>query len=108
MMNDTEVDGPLTWREEGRTEGRAEGRAKGRVEGRAEGGAEVVRRMAARKYGTETANRLAGKLATITDPERVDEIGRWLLRCEDGGELLERVERLCASPGAAGDSSSPG
>ena len=104
MINYTEVDWSVTWREEGRTEGRAEGRAKGRIEGRAEGGAEVVRRMAARKFGAETAQPLAGRLATITDPERVGEIGEWLLVCEDDDELLERVERLC---GTGADRSPP-
>ena len=61
-----------------------------------------------RKYGAETAERLGGKLAEIADAERTVEVGEWLLECEDGGELLERVERLCASPGAAGDDPSPG
>ena len=80
---------------------------EGRVEGRVEGFAEVVRRMAARKYGAGTAERLAGKLAEVADPERVGEVGEWLLECEDGGELLDRVERLCAAGAAGGGSPVP-
>ena len=75
----------------------AEGRAEGRSEGRTEGQVEVVRRMAARKFGAETAERLAGRLAEIADPERVGEVGEWLLECESGEDLLDRVARLCES-----------
>ncbi len=64
---------------------------------RAEGQAEVVRRQAARKFGAETAERLAERLAEITDPKRAVEVGEWLLECESGEELLDRVEGLCES-----------
>ena len=80
-----------------------EGRAKGLAEGRTE----VMRRQAARKFDAETAERLARRLAEIADPERVGEVGEWLIECEDGDELLERVERLCGTI-AAGDGHSRG
>ena len=80
-----------------------EGRAKGLIEGQAE----VMRRQAARKFDAETAQRLARRLAEIADPERVGEVGEWLIECEDGDELLERVERLCGTT-AAGDGHSRG
>ena len=51
----------------------------------------LLRRMAASRFGTETAERLAEALAGITDPERLAEIGEWLVRCETGGEFLARV-----------------
>ena len=82
-------------------------RMEGRVEGRSEGQAEVVRRQAARKFGAETAERLAGRLAEISDPERAVEVGEWLLECESGEELLDRVEGLCESS-ANGDGARPG
>ena len=51
----------------------------------------LLRRMAASRFGTETAERLAEALAGISDPERLAEIGEWLVRCETGGEFLARV-----------------
>ena len=79
----------------------------GRAEGRAEGQTEVMRRMAARKFDAETAQRLAERLAEIADPERVAEVGEWLIECEHGDELIQRVERLCGTS-AAGDGPSRG
>ena len=55
----------------------------------------VMRRLATRKFGAETAERLAGRLAELADPERAVEVGEWLLECESGEELLDRVEGLC-------------
>ena len=65
-----------------------------------------MRRLAARKFGAETAERLAGRLAVIADPERVGEVGEWLLECESGEELLDRVARLCESS-TTGDGAPP-
>ena len=107
MLHQVGMDWSAKLRAEGRTEGQAEGRAEGRTEGqaegRAEGQAEVVRRLAARKFGAETAERLA----VIADPERVGEVGEWLLECESGEELLARVKRLCESS-PTGDGAPPG
>ena len=93
--------------ERSRAEGRSEGRTQGRTEGRTEGRVEVVRRLAARKFGAETAERLAGRLAEIADPERAVEVGEWLLECESGEDLLDRVARLCETC-ATGNSAAPG
>ena len=100
-------EGRVEGKAEGRAEGKAEGRAEGKAEGRSEGQAEVVCRMAARKFDAATAERLAGRLAGIADPERMGEIGEWLIECEDGDELLQRVSGLCGKPAAA-RSSDPG
>ena len=76
---------------------------EGRAEGRIQGQTDVMRRMAARKFDAATAERLAGRLAEIADPERMEEIGEWLIECEHGDELLARVERLRANaPGGDG------
>ena len=85
------------WREGGTMlrESVNEWTAKWRVEGRVEGQAAVMRRQAARKFGRETADRLAEQLAKIPDPERLGEVGEWLLECETEEELLARVARLC-------------
>ena len=65
---------------------------EGRVEGRAEGQMELMRRMAARKFGGETAKRLAERLEPVHDVERIVEIGEWLIECDSGEELLARLE----------------
>ena len=75
-------------------------RAEGRAEGRTEGRAEVMRRQVARKFGTKTADRLAERLAKIPDPERLGEVGEWLLECDSGEALLDRVARLCETAAA--------
>ena len=95
MLDDKVIDWTVQWRAEGRAEGRTEGQA------------EVMRRQAARKFGAETAERLTGRLAEIADPKRVIEIGDWLLECESGEELLDRVEGLWESS-TAGDGAPPG
>ena len=69
--------------------------AEGRVEGRAKGQSEVMRRQAARKFGVVTADRLAEELERVHDPEQVIEVGEWLIECESGEELLDRVRRTC-------------
>ena len=86
MLDDKMIDWTVQWRVEGRTEGQAA----------------PMRRLAARKFGPETAERVAGCLAALADPERAGEIGEWLLECESGEELLGRVEGLCESS-VAGD-----
>lgn len=69
-------------------------------EGRAKARSDAMYRMAARKFGSETADRLAERLADVSDPWRVDKIGKWLLECENGEWLLGEVARLCESSDA--------
>ena len=67
---------------------------KYRAEGRAEGIAaerHLLRRQAARKFDAGTAQRLAGLLARIDDPERLAEAGDWIIECASGDELIARV-----------------
>jgi hypothetical protein len=39
----------------------------------------------------------AGELERVPDRDRALEIGEWIIECEDGDELLRRVEGLCGS-----------
>ena len=97
------------WREAGTMlrESVNEWTAKWLEEGRVEGRTEVMRRLAARKFGSETADRLAERLTKIEDPERVVEVGEWLLEYDSGEALLARVARLCETV-AAEDCASQG
>ena len=76
----------------------AEKWAEGRAEGRTQGQMELMRRMAARKFGGETASRLAERLEPVHDAERMAEIGEWIFECESGEELIERLEGLFPLP----------
>ena len=70
--------------------------------GRAEGQIAVMRRLATRKFGPETGDRLAERLTKVEDPERVVVVGEWLLECDSGEALLARVARLCETAVAEG------
>ena len=81
-------------REEGISLGREEGISLGREEGISLGREEgitherrLLRRQAAARFGTATAERLAGALAQA-DPERLAELGLAIVRCRTGDELL--------------------
>ena len=53
--------------------------------------------MAARRFGAETAERLAALLPGIADADLLTEAGDWLVRCADGDEFLARLEQITAS-----------
>ena len=71
-----------------------EGREQGVVQGLEQGLAHeraLLRRMAVLRFGAATAERLEEALAGVADPERLAEVGEWLVRCETGEELLARA-----------------
>ena len=86
---------PKQWLREGREQGLAEGREQG-IEQGIEQGVDQQRallcRMAAARFGDETAARLTSVLAPITDPERLAEIGEWLGSCDTAAGFLARVD----------------
>ena len=69
------------WLEQGREEGRAEERT-------------LLCRLASRKFGAETGERLSELVARLTDPEQLAEVGDWIIECGTGAELLDRTGRL--------------
>ena len=79
------------WREAERAQGRAEGVEQGRAEGVDQERA-LLRRLTERKFGAETADRLSAFLAGIGEPERLADIGDWIIDCASGDELIARVE----------------
>ena len=81
-------------REEGLAEGRERGLNQGLEQGLEQGfeqQRELLCRMAAARFGADTAAYLAGVLAPIAEPERLAEVGDWLVRCETGAEFLAHV-----------------
>ncbi len=79
--------------EQGLERGREQGLERGLERGRAEERA-LLCRQAARKFDTETAERLSGLLERLADPERLAEVGDWIIECGTGADLLERTGRL--------------
>ncbi len=69
------------------------GRAQGIEQGQAEGRRALMCRQAARKFDAETTERLSEVLDGLANAERLAEVGEWIIECETGDELLDRVER---------------
>lgn len=65
--------------------------SRGRVEGIEQGRALMLRQMAARKYGSETAEQLSRLLTRLPDPERVNQVARAILECGSSEEFIARV-----------------
>ena len=79
------------WVAEGREQGLKEGIEQGIEQGRGEERRRLCR-QAARKFTPETAPRLSVLLELLTDPERLVEVGDWIIECATEEELLARVQ----------------
>ena len=83
---------PKQWLREGREQGIAEGRVQGVDQQRS-----MLCRQAAARFDADTAARLAHLLAPITEPERLAEVGVWLVRCDTAAKFFAHFDR--AAPG---------
>ena len=88
MLEETVREWTADWVAEGREQGREQGLEQGRAEERA-----LLCRQAARKFDAAAAQRLAAALAEVADPERLAEVGDWIIECGTADELLARVAR---------------
>ena len=82
---------------QGRAEGLEEGRAEGRAEVRAESlerERSLLRRLVAWRYGTDTEQQVSPLLAATEDPERLTNVGNWIMECATGQDLLERLRNV--------------
>ena len=50
-------------------------------------------RLAAQKFGDDTARQLAALLEQAADPDRLTQAGIGIIECETGTELLDRISR---------------
>ena len=82
-----EARGELKGREAGREAGREEGLEQGLEQER-----RLLCRQAARKFGAEAGSRLSDLLQREADPERLAQVGEWVIECATEGELLARVQ----------------
>ena len=70
------------WRDELIEQGLEEGRADERA---------LLCRLAARRFGGETAQRLSGLLEGLKAADELAAVGDWIVDCETGADLLARV-----------------
>ena len=82
--------------EQGIEQGVEQGRRQGIEQGVASGRIDLLRRQAVRKFGAPVGERFSALLDGVDEPERLDEVGDWLIECDTASVLLERMERLHA------------
>ena len=83
---------------EGWADGRAEGWIDGWARGQADGQVSLLRWQASWKFDIETAERLTEWLVEITDLRDLHQVSKWLIKCESGEELLERMTVMFGIP----------
>jgi len=86
MLSENVREWTAGWVAEGREQGLEQGLEQGRAEGRA-----LLCRQAARKFDADAARRLAAVLAEVTDPERLAQVGDWIIECGTAAELFALV-----------------
>ena len=114
MLEETVQEWTREWVEQGVERGRAEGIEQGRAEGIEQGRAEGIEQRRAegieqrRAEGIEQAHAavpsasgegLAAALAGVTDPDRLAQVGDWIIECETAADLLARVRGDSRSDG---------
>lgn len=82
--------------------GLVEGVERGLAEGESRGRVALLGRLAEQRFGAGVAGQLTALLADVSDPARLDEAGVWLLECDTGEALLDRLRS--AGKHATGDS----
>ena len=51
----------------------------------------LLRRLASLRFGADAAERASALLQRITDPDRLEEVGELIVRCETGSDFLARI-----------------
>ena len=51
----------------------------------------LLQRLATLRFGAGTGDQLAALLAEVADHDRLEEVGEWIIQCEDGTALLARA-----------------
>lgn len=86
--------------ERGREQGLERGREQGLVLGREQGLASeraLLARLASSRFGGAAGERVASALADVSDPERLADVGEWIVTCATPEELEARLAELNAS-----------
>ena len=64
---------------------------QGREEGREQGQRALLCRQAARKFDAAAAQRLAAALENVADPDRLEQVGDWIIECDTAADLFGRL-----------------
>ena len=102
MLEETVREWTREWLEQGRAQGIEQGRAQGIEQGIEQGRVQGIEqgrhaerallcRLAARKFDAGAAEGLAAALAGVTDPDRLAQVGDWIIECASASDLLARV-----------------
>ena len=86
-------------RVQGMEQGRVQGVAQGRALGMAQGRIALLEQQAQERFGAGVAGRMAALLADVSDTSRLDEAGKWLVACDSGETLLERLPAIVRGTG---------
>ena len=78
MLAETVHESTKDWVAQGREEGRAEERR-------------LLCRLAARKFDARAAGRLVTALSDVADPERLAQVGEWIIECGTAADLMTRI-----------------
>ena len=52
----------------------------------------LLTRLAGRKLGAGVAERVGESLSGIDDPQRLRNVGDWIIDCDEGQDLIARLE----------------
>ena len=74
------------WVEQGIEQGLEQGLEQGRADERA-----LLCRQAARKFEAAAEQQLAAALAEVTDPDRLAQVGDWIIECGTAADLFARL-----------------
>ena len=88
---------------QGRVQGRAlgleQGMERGMERGMARGRVALLEQQAEQRFGAGVAGRMAALLSDVSDTSRLDEAGKWLVSCDSGEALLERLPAIVRGTG---------
>ena len=86
-------------RVQGKAEGLERGLERGMARGLAQGRVTLLEQLAEQRFGAGVAGRMAALLSGVSDTSRLDAAGKWLVACDSGEALLERLPAIVRGTG---------
>ena len=91
--------GRVQGKAEGLEQGMERGMERGMARGLAQGRVTLLEQLAAQRFGAGVAGRMAALLSDVSDTSRLDAAGKWLVACDSGEALLERLPAIVRGTG---------